>query len=230
MIEPVIQEKSFEALASQIKAQIMDGSIAAGEMLNERALIDLSGLSRGSVREALRVLETQGLVETRRGRNGGWVVVRPGTRIMLESLASYIRQGNPTLRVLMETVEMFEPAMAALAARHRTREDIAAMAEAIGAMENAPTSEAFIQMNGRWHVRLADSARNPIIAALYRALGPSLLDPRVEGFVTAEVRANVIHASRAILQAITDQDERLAADRMRKHVAAYFQLLARLDG
>lgn len=229
MIEPIIPEKSFEALASQIKAQIMDGDIATGEVLNERSLIELSGLSRGSVREALRVLETQGLVETRRGRNGGWLVVRPGADIMLDSIASYIRQGDPSLRVVMETVEMFEPAMAAIAARNRTDADIAAVRDTIDRMAITTDGEAFIELNRQWHSRLAEAGHNPILAALYGALGPSLLDPRIKGFVTAKVRADVHKAAQAILQAVIAQDEQLAAGRMRKHVAAYFQMVSALS-
>src|SRR5438105_9498602 len=86
-LEPIRVPKSSEVLASQLRVHILDGSIGDGMALPaERDLVAQTGLSRGSVREALRILHTEGLITTRSGRLGGSVARRPGD----DALARYI--------------------------------------------------------------------------------------------------------------------------------------------
>lgn len=220
-------ERSFQALAAQLKAQIICGALQPGHLLNEAELVEQSGLSRGSVREALRVLETQGMLATRRGRNGGRVVVLPGVAPVVDSLDTYMRSGNPPPQAVRETVELLEPGMAALAARNRTEDDVAAMRAAVDLLAATPDRAGFIARNADWHRAMSEATGNPIIGAIYAAIGPGLLDPKLEGFVTEQVRRDVIHAARRILDAIVARDSALAADRMARHVAAYHRLLHR---
>ncbi|MEO8752259.1 MAG: GntR family transcriptional regulator, partial [Casimicrobiaceae bacterium] len=84
---PIHVPRSSEVLASQLRVHILDGSIADGMSLPaERDLVVQTGLSRGSVREALRILHTEGLITTRPGRLGGSVARRPGD----DALARYV--------------------------------------------------------------------------------------------------------------------------------------------
>src|SRR5215216_4541869 len=79
--------KSCDLLAERLQQEILSGIYETGCALpTERDLVSVTGLSRGSVREALRILEAQGLVVTRPGRFGGSVARQPGD----ESLAKYI--------------------------------------------------------------------------------------------------------------------------------------------
>lgn len=224
-VQQVLIEKSFEALAAQLKSQILNGDLPPGEILNERMLTEQSGLSRGSVREALRVLETQGLLETRRGRNGGRMVIAAGVQPIMESLDTYIRNGNPPAGAIRETIELLEPGMAAIAARNRTSADVAAMTAAIDQLAATRDPADFIHRNADWHQALVRATGNPILGAVYAAIGPGLLDPRLETFVTDAVRADVLHAARQILAAIIAGDAALAARRMTRHVDAYHRLL-----
>lgn len=224
-IEQVQTVRSFEALAAQLKAQILSGARPAGDVLNERSLIEQSQLSRGSVREALRVLETQGLLETRRGRHGGRMVIHTGVAQIADSLDTYIRNGNPSPRSIRETVELLEPGMAALAARNRTQNDIVAMRNAVCIMANTQDRAEFVTRNADWHREISKATRNPIFGAIYAAIGPGILDPRLQGFATQTVRTAVSHAAERILAAIIEGDENLASRRMTKHIEAYHRLL-----
>lgn len=224
-IKPVHSEKAFETLAARLREQIITGQFEEGDLLSEQSLIAQSKLSRGSVREALRMLEAQGLIETRRGRNGGSFVVQPGVRPVVDSLDSYIRNGNPPPRAINETVELLEPGLARLAALHRTDADIAAMQQAIAALSEADSPRAFIKRNAAWHLAMAQASQNPILCAIYQAIGSDLLNPRNEDFLSADQRAAVILAATKILKAIEQRDPALAARRMARHVEAYHALL-----
>ncbi len=224
-VERVQTEKSFQALADQLRMQILSGVLHAGEILNERALMEQAQISRGSVREALRVLETQGLLETRRGRNGGRMVIHTGVSQIADSLDIYIRNGNPSPRTIRETVELLEPGLAVLAARNRTQGDIIAMREAVCTLAKTEDRAEFVAHNADWHRELSKATGNPILSAIYAAVGPGILDPQLEGFVTPTVRAAVVHAAERILAAIIEGDEDLAHRRMTKHIEAYHRLL-----
>lgn len=215
-------QKGFETLASVLREQILCGEIQAGEVLpNERDLVERSGLSRGSVREALRVLETQGLVSTRLGRNGGRVAVQSSTQAVRNSLDHFIRGQQVPFPMLMETVEVLEPSLAQLAAIHRDDEDIAALQSNSKKLRATSNASRFLAANAGWHRAMAHASHNPILTAIYDSLGPGLLDPHVAGFASAEVRGAVIQVVGKIEDAIIARDPAAARRRMERHVLAY---------
>lgn len=221
-VSPIRVEKGFEALASRLREQILRGDIPPGDILpNERELVDRSGLSRGSVREALRVLETQGLVSTRLGRNGGRVAIQPGAEVVRSSLDVLIRGQQIRFPALLETVEVLEPSLAALAALHRDDDDIAAIRRESRKLRATSHPTRFLTANARWHRAMAQASHNLILTAVYDALGPRLLDPHVSGFASAEVRNAVSHAIDRIETAIVAGDPEAARRRMERHVRAY---------
>lgn len=221
-ISAIRVEKGFETLASRLREQILRGDVPAGQVLpNERDLVDQSGLSRGSVREALRVLETQGLVSTRLGRNGGRVVQQPGAGVVRDSLEVLIRGQQIRFPALMETVEVLEPSLAALAALHRDDDDIAALRRDSARVRRTSHPTRFLTANARWHRTMAEASHNVILTAVYAALGPRLLDPHVAGFASAEVRQAVTRAIDRIEAAIIAGDADAARRRMERHVRAY---------
>ena len=215
-------QKGFETLASLLREQILSGEIESGEVLpNERALVERSGLSRGSVREALRVLETQGLVSTRLGRNGGRVALQSSTDAVRSSLDHFIRGQQVPFPVLMETVEVLEPSLAHLAAIHRDDNDIVSLQNESRKLRAASNPSRFLIANSRWHRAMAMASHNPILTTIYDSLGPGLLDPHVAGFASAEIRAAVVQAVGKVEQSIIAGDALTARRRMERHVLAY---------
>ncbi len=222
-------QKGFETLAAELREQILSGQIGPGQALpNERDLVEQSGLSRGSVREALRVLETQGLVLTRVGRNGGRVAVESSTATVKSSLGHFIRGQQVPFPVLMETVEALEPSLARLAALHRTDADIAALQLASKKLRATSSASRFLAANSAWHAAMADASHNPILNAIYHTLGAGLLDPHVAGFASAEIREAVMHAVSTVEAAIIAGDAEAARRRMERHVNAYRSLAERV--
>jgi len=80
-----------------------------------------TGLSRGSVREALRILQTEGLVETRPGRLGGSVACRPGDDALARYVGLFVQGRGISLISLLQTREAIGPVLASLAARKPQR-------------------------------------------------------------------------------------------------------------
>lgn len=222
-------QKGFETLAEMLREQILGGDIAPGQPLpNERALVEQSGLSRGSVREALRVLETQGLVYTRVGRNGGRIAVESSTDTVKSSLDHFIRGQQIPFPVLMETAEALEPSLARLAAIHRDDADIAVLQLASKKLRATTSASRFLAANAAWHAAVAQASHNPILTAIYHTLGAGLLDPRVAGFASAEIRGAVLQAVAKIEAAILAGDGDAAKRRMERHVLAYRALAERV--
>jgi GntR family transcriptional regulator, transcriptional repressor for pyruvate dehydrogenase complex len=220
---PIRVEKSYQALAGHLRDQILRGAILPGANLpNERDLGDQTGLSRGSVREALRVLEAEGLVSTRPGRNGGRIARLPGAEGVGRSLDFFIRGEQVEFTALLETVETLEPALAALAALHCNPTDVAAMEELSREMSDPKIGTPRYQaLNWAWHLAVARASHNAILIAIMQALGPRLHDPHVEGFISAEMRKVVNGAHARVQRAIVAGDAEAARRRMARHLRAY---------
>lgn len=219
---PIRIQKGFESLADQLAEQILTGKIKPGELLpNERALGEISGLSRGSVREALRVLETQGLVATKLGRNGGRVASPAADETFRRSIGFFMRGQRISLPVMMETVEVLEPNLAQLAAKNRNEEDIAHLRAASDKLRGATTPGRFVNANVRWHSTMAKASHNPLLIAIHDYFGPELLNPRISGFISDQIRASVVHSVERIEGAIVEGDAEAARRRMVRLVDAY---------
>src|SRR6478672_398785 len=114
-------QKSCDILADQLHQQIVDGSYPPGAPLpTERELVSATGLSRGSVREALRILEARGLARTRAGRYGGTVAAKPSDEFLGSQIHSFAKVHGVPLHALVEARQALEPTIAALAAKNRT--------------------------------------------------------------------------------------------------------------
>lgn len=221
-LTPIRIQKGFESLAETLAEQILTGAIKRGEFLpNERALGELSGLSRGSVREALRVLEAQGLVCTKLGRNGGRVASPLSEESFQRSIEFFIRGQRISLSVMMETVEVLEPNLALLAAKNRNQDDIALLRAAGDKLRVTATPGRFVNANVRWHTEMAKASHNPLLIAIHHSFGSELLNPRISGFISDEMRASVIHSVERIETAIVNGEPEAAQRRMTRLVQAY---------
>ena len=111
-LSPVFVPKAADVLAETLREQILNGRLGVGSLLpNERELSERAGLSRTSVREALRILEVEGLIATRTGRNGGSEVVRPTSATLERSIGIFIRGQNIRNQSVLEVREAIEPSI-----------------------------------------------------------------------------------------------------------------------
>jgi GntR family transcriptional repressor for pyruvate dehydrogenase complex len=223
-IAPIVVPKASEILASQLRQMIVRGELRPGRLLpNERDLVTESGLSRTSVRDALRVLESEGFITTKVGRNGGSVVTLPGRHVVARSVEMFVRTHGIRLDSLLECRVAVEPTLARLAAKHRTASELENMTDLHRQFAaSVDDVQLYKRINLEWHLAVARSSRNEPLIALMEAITTPIRDAMdYQHVTTPEMRAGAVKAHTVILQAIHDQDEQGAARRMERHVAAY---------
>lgn len=222
--------KSSDVLAERLKQEILNDGYQPGATLpTERELVSTTGLSRGSVREALRILEAQGLVNTRAGRYGGTTVALPTTDQLTSQVNLYAKGRSVSLSALVEVRLALEPMVAALAAKRRTEEDLSnlrAIAERIEwAAENDLT--AFLEENVNWHDAIAAASHNDLLHAFATSVSGMMFEAsQIKEFASPEVRERVLRAHAKILEAIESGDADLARTRVQRDVQAYATILA----
>lgn len=215
--------KNSDLLARELRRRILDGALEPGMPLPaERDLMVQTGLSRGSVREALRILETESLVRTRPGRMGGSVVSRPDDQSMHRSMSLFVGGRGITLLSLLQTREAVEPSLAALAAQNRTAPELKALVDVTQRVEDAFADvPRFLMENVAWHCAIADASHNELLRAFMLSISNLVYKASaIENFATDEVRQAVIRSHRQILGAITDKDAEAARRRMARNLAA----------
>lgn len=216
----LVVPKASDVLAAHLRQKILSGEIEPGQQLpSERDLVAETSLSRASVREALRLLEVEGLIETRRGRNGGSTVRRPTGNELSRSLAVFIRGARLRLNALLEAREAIEPAAAALAARYRTDLELEAIRQSNERMRAVSgDTAAFLAENVEWHLAIVRASRNELFIAIMGSLAPAIHEAtEIEPFRRPEIREATIAAHDRVVAAI----ERRDADAARKYMAGH---------
>jgi GntR family transcriptional regulator, transcriptional repressor for pyruvate dehydrogenase complex len=176
VFQQVKQSRVFQDVVDQIQEAIVQGKLAPGSRLPaERELTDIFKASRGTLREALRVLEQKGLISIKTGVKGGAVVNILTTHQFSESLDLLIRYQRVSLRDLAEFREGVEGMVAALAAQRATKEDIRHLKTLLnkaGQCLDQGTSgwDAFIRMDNQIHMSLARMAGNPMYESVLQTI------------------------------------------------------------
>lgn len=220
--------KASDLLANELRDQILAGELEEGSFLpTERELVAQAGLSRASIREALRTLEMEGLIATRAGRGGGSVVRRP-TRAMLErSISTFIRGRRVRPAALLETREALETLLAGMAALNRTDEDLAEL-EALQARLTAARGhqEDFLTTNFAWHLAVAAASHNELLIGIVNAIATEMFRFTLMDILGSdEVQAGTLRSHARIMDAIVLRDAAAARRRMARHIGAYLKVI-----
>lgn len=226
---PIAVQRSSEVLANRLEAQILSGVWPPGSTLPaERELAASTGLGRGSVRQALRILEMRGLVQTRLGRYGGSIVTEPTDSLLAQHIGLFARGHSVSLQALVEARQALEPMVASLAARHRTEDDLRELKQIALRLDQAAERDvpAFLVENVRWHAALARACHNDLLRAFAASISDLMLEAsRIENFASDSVRLLVTRAHRRILAAIEAQDADTARRRAERDIQAYAEEL-----
>ena len=222
-LSPIVVPRTSEVLAKELRRQILGGAFPPGSSLPaESEIVAQTALSRGSVREALRILESEGLVVTRPGRYGGAIAQRPDDDSLRHSISIFVQGRGISLISLLQTREAVEPPLAALAAKNRTEEELQEMKLATESVEAAfVDTPKFLLANVEWHMAIAAASHNELLRGIIHSLSSMIHKvSAIESFASDDVRKKVLHAHRRILEAITAKDEKAASRRMALHLAA----------
>jgi DNA-binding FadR family transcriptional regulator len=162
------QSRIFQDVVEQIQSAILDGRLEPGDKLPaERELGEIFGTSRGTLREALRVLEQKGLIEIRVGVGGGAIVKDPGGEQITESLDLLIRSQKISLNHLAEFREDVEGTVTGMAAERATDDDIRHLQDLLEVAKaswelGAAQWTEFMRVDEKVHMFMARISGNPI--------------------------------------------------------------------
>lgn len=215
------------SLARTLKQKIVSGEFEVGSSLPaERDLMVQYEVSRATVREALRSLGAQGLLEVRRGRRGGSYVCAPSSDRLSDSINLFIAGHNIKFIDLLAVREAIEPVAAAQAARFRTEEDIAEMRRILDASEEALEDlERFSALNIDWHTAVVVASKNPLFLSIMTSISPALYSATTREEFDLSIRQTVLKTHSRISDAITAGDMDAARRRMSRHVSSYGEQL-----
>jgi GntR family transcriptional regulator, transcriptional repressor for pyruvate dehydrogenase complex len=228
LISPVRVPKAANLLANQLRSNILSGEWQEGALLpSERELVAQAGLSRASVREALRILEMEGLVVIRPGRGGGSAVCRPSREALERSVSLFIRGQRLRPEALLETREALEAIIARLAAENRTEADLASMNGLHGELIGTKGDHArFLHANLVWHLAVARASHNELLAGFSSAVSREIFrDTMLDVLSSDQVHADTVRAHARIMKAISERDREAASRRMTRHLRAYVGMI-----
>lgn len=176
MFKQVKQSKAYQDVVDQIQETIMAGTLKAGSFLPaERELKEQFGISRGTLREALRVLEQKGLIEIRTGVTGGSMVREINSDNLSDNLGLLLRNCSVSLKDLAEFREEMEGGVAALAATRAGEHEITELknllAEAEGHLNKGRSGwDAFVRTDELLHLTLARMSGNQLFLTVLQSV------------------------------------------------------------
>lgn len=156
-----------EDVTEQIRAQIATGRLKPGDILpSETALLDHFQVARPTMREALRVLESDGLIKIQRGVKGGARVQEPDVRRLARRVGLHLQLRGTDLNDMMQAEIAFHPGAVALAAFARTDHDLAELRAAIDQVAASATPDQFAAAAAAFLDRLSHASHNQLLTLM----------------------------------------------------------------
>ncbi|SFP50201.1 transcriptional regulator, GntR family [Geodermatophilus dictyosporus] len=215
-----------EALAQEIVHEIVSRKLPPGTLLSSEAqMLEDYGVGRGSLREALRILEVHGLITMKPGRNGGPMVIEVGTRDYGRMSTLFFHLGGMTFGQLIEARLVLEPMMARLAAERRGQE----LADKVADPDTTAVEDdsVYYAATTDFHRGVASMSGNPVLNLVSVSLEDVFRD-QVTGLLSPEdERRHVLEVHAAIARAIAAGEADAAEQLMREHMQEYADWVTR---
>ncbi len=228
-IEPIKSTRIYEEIVRQVKAMIAEGRLKSGDRLPpERELAEKFVVSRTSVREALRALESLGLVEIRPGE--GTFVRKISVEALIEPLALVLTSQREAIAELFEARRLLAPVIAGLAARRATPDEVQEMERILEEQaKEIAAGRTGLAQDAQFHAAIASAAHNQAITRIVHAIMDLLTQSR-EDSLNIPGRPERSHQDhRRVLEAIRRRDLAGAEQTMREHLTAVERLVLEPD-
>jgi GntR family transcriptional repressor for pyruvate dehydrogenase complex len=228
---PIKKTRIAEEVADRIRVLMLEGTFPPVEPLpSERHLAERFGVSRGSIRDALRTLETIGLVETRHGQ--GTFPLELSVDRLVAPLASVMSYRVDLQDELLDVRRMFEPAVARVAALRASEEDLAELQSILDAQRvKLKAGQSAISEDTAFHAILARATRNRVVMSIMATLNDLLVESRTNSLLQKGRPSRSMDGHEAVVVALRRRDAEGASQAMYNHIdqIAHIQLHAHKD-
>lgn len=218
MIERVVQSLAYELAADKIRRAVHIGTFVPGDKLPPAPeLAKQLGVSRITALEAVRALEAEGYVESRRGASGGTLIV--ASQESGEVLRGRLRQERKHFRDVMDFRVATEPAAVRLAALRRSEADLSRLVEALEQMASSRNKPEFRRADSAFHLGIADAADNPFLRGAVEDGRAAMFSP-LDALDFEVMLETSLEGHRRILGALRAADAEGAQKAMVAHIEA----------
>ncbi len=226
------RRRTYDALLRDIEADLRSGKITLGDRLpGERTLAENYGISRASVREAIRILDAMGIVRSSvgSGPTSGAIVISDPSAGLSSALRLHVASSRLPVEDIVQTRILLESWTAqAGAARTGGEEEREQAAQLLQAMDNPDLDRAtFHELDARFHVALSSLAGNAVVATMMESLSGSIVGYVKSATDAMEAWPDVLSALReqhhGIFDAVQARDGELAARLLREHIEWFYQ-------
>lgn len=224
------EPRAHNVVLEFLETLIFSGELRVGSQLPpERDLAIRLGVSRGAVREAIRMLRAQGIVESAPGPGRGTRITAGHTGALGKLLKLHLAVASMSVPDLTETRIALERSAASLAAMRRDSEALLRLEDLLAGMDAEHERELYNQLDTQFHVEIAAIAQNLFVGDLTTSIREALGQP----ILVAEMgmpdwpgfRANLCEQHRAIFNAIAGGDGELAANKVEQHIRYAYDAL-----
>ena len=223
--EQVKKVRIYEEIVEQLKRYFEQGNLKPGERLpSERDLAEMFNCSRVSVRQALTILEAQGLVVRKVG--GGTYKADDEDYELSQLINLLMPKPEDAIDDPLEVRRLMEPQIARLAAVRATEEDIALMEDCLRRQkEKLEKKQLIIQEDSQFHYAIARATKNGIIVKLVEAIHDMIWETREKSIMAHHGGQRSLEGHYPILEAIKRKDGPGAGKAMEEHLGAVEELI-----
>jgi len=224
-VKKLKQSRRFQNIVEEIEGAVLGGDLKPGDQLPpEMELKEMFGTGRGTVREALRVLEEKGLIVIRAGASGGAFVQEADPAKLTEHLDLLVQSKSISASHIKEFREAVEPVAASLAAGRVDRAGADRLNAVFASAEKSlgeGDADGFLKGDVAVHVAIAGLTGNPLLIAVLRMVHEQVLDTSEEYALEGkETLADNMNDLRSLVTAVVggraEEAKRLALDHIRK--------------
>lgn len=215
--ETIRRSKVYEEVARQIERLILKKLQPGDKLPSERELAETLGVSRGSIRDAIRSLELMGMVAPRQGT--GTIVCEITAGSLVNPLSNALKRKEELIGELLDFRKMLEPPLAGRAATHASPDEISEMEEILERQqEKLREGDSAIAEDSEFHYSIALASGNSVVLKLLDTLMDLLRDTRERSLQVEGRPQKSLTSHRRILSAIKRHDPEAAKSAMRRHI------------